>query len=249
MNSNNQLLLECVGKIGHLKLNRPDKMNALSVEFNTLITNGIRELDDNDDIKVIVISGEGRAFCAGADVDGFSSMQSLNKELITESLEIGTNMVKAILDCKKIVIAAVHGYCIGGGLSLALASDLCLSAENTFFFTPEVDRGLPYMLGSTALLFGAVGRQLTNFLTFTCNRIDAQVALKYGLVSQVYPEDQLFDKAMELARILSNKPAHALAAQKRITNRLMSALIALTGNEIEEGLLCFATDYPDIFDQ
>jgi len=249
MNSTNQIILEHIGVIGHLKLNRPEKMNALCVELNTSITNGVQELDDDDDIKIIVISGEGRAFCAGAAIDGFSTIQSLDKNLITESLEIGIDMVKAILDCEKIVIAAVHGYCIGGGLSLALASDLCLSATNTVFFTPEVDKGMPYMLGSTAMLFATVGRQMTNYLTLTGNRINAEAALQYGLVSQVYPVDQLFDKTMDLARELSNKPAHALAAQKRISNRLTSMLIASTGNEIEEGLQCFATDYPAIFSQ
>lgn len=228
------------GAVGWLWLNRTESLNALSPAMNLEITAALRALDADPALRVIVIAGRGRAFCAGADRKGLERMGQVSTAELEQALREGAAMAEAILDARCVVIAAVHGHCIGGGVSIALAADICLAAEGTRFFLPEVGHGLPLMWGSTVHMLLSLGVHRTRWLTLTEARFDAAYALQAGLVAEVVTADALPGRAQQLAELLAAKPPAALAAQKRFTNRVVKALMAHSGDEVAAGLDCIA---------
>jgi len=232
--------------IAYIRLCRPDNLNALSEDLKTQLIDAFESIDVDQDINIVVVSGEGRAFCVGADKDGFANIANATRKDVTDSLELGDRLIRTMLDCNAIIICAVHGYCIGGGLSIALAADISLCSEDALFFAPEIDLGLPYLWGSTALLASAVGRQQANRLIYTCDQISATEAKHLGIISDVFSPADLANNAKELAVRLCKKPSHALLSQKQLSNRYTQALIAHTGNEVHEGLRCMGVMHPQV---
>lgn len=233
-------LVECQreGAVGWLWMNRPEALNALSPEMNRAITAALLELDADPALRVIVVAGRGRAFCAGADRKGLERMGHAGPVELEQALREGAALAAAILDARCVVISAVQGHCIGGGLSIALASDLCIAAEGTRFFLPEVGHGLPLMWGSTVHLLMTMGVHRTRWLTLTEARFDTAYALQAGLLAEVVAAESLQSRAGQLAASLAAKPAAALQAQKQLTNRVVRALMAMTGDEVQMGLAC-----------
>lgn len=228
------------GAVGWLWLNRPGSLNALSPQMNRAITAALLELDADPALQVIVIAGRGRAFCAGADRKGLERMSEAGEDELELALREGAAMAQAILDARCVVISAVHRHCIGGGVSIALAADICIAAEGTRFFLPEVGHGLPLMWGSTVHMLLTLGVHRTRWFTLTESRFDATYAAQSGLVAEVVAPEALEVRAGQIAEALAAKPAMALAAQKRFTNGLVRALMAHTGDEVAAGLACIA---------
>lgn len=165
-------------------------------------------------------------------------MGQVGIETIGEALRVGEQLALSIVDARSIVISAVHGYCVGGGLSLVLCSDICLAAEGTVFFAPEVGHGLPYLWWSTAQMISSVGLHRAKFLSMTEQRFDAAQAQQMGLVAAVHPAHELEQAALNLAQTLCSKPRAALLGQKRLANRVLKSMMAMTGDEIALALEC-----------
>lgn len=224
--------------VGIVRFNRPNALNALSDAMNVALTEAIRSLDADPTIAVIILRGNGRAFCSGADRAGLARMGDVAIETIADALRNGEDLARSVVEARAIVICAVHGYCIGGGLSLVLCADICLAADGTIFFAPEVGHGLPYLWWSTAQMVASIGIHRAKFLSMTEQRFDASQARQMGLVSSIHPVDELERAALELARVLCLKPRAALLAQKRLANRVLKAMMAMTGDEISLALDC-----------
>ena len=199
-------------------LNRPEKLNPLSRRHLEEIGAAVEEMDADPEIRVIVLAGKGRAFSAGADFSDLGKLSGARAPSSSTPPHPGAGVLRTLHGARSITIAAVQGYAIGGGLSLVMACDLRLAAEGTVFFIPEVDLGVPYFWGSTALLVEAVGLCKAKELILTCDRFSAEQALEFGLLNRVVPADQLLPDTFELADQISKKAPVVIEEVKKMSN-------------------------------
>jgi enoyl-CoA hydratase/carnithine racemase len=238
------------GPVATITLNRPEKMNAMDTEMYASISDHLREIDSRDDIRVGVITGAGdRAFTAGADL--------VRMHGTAEGAEVGWEAMRATrfdlgLEVQKPLIAAVNGYCLAGGLELALVCDIRVASENAQFGCPEVKWNLLHGYGAQRLP-DIVGLSNAMYLLLTGEFIDAREAHRIGLVQEVVASARLLDRAYELAaKICANGPM-AVRMTKELTLRgrdlslpdgirLYQALNRLVGlsDDLEEGTRAFA---------
>ncbi len=205
--------------IGTLTINRPDKLNALSNELTAELHSLLGELEKDEGLKVLIITGAGeKAFVAGADI----------KELVDRDAKIGRRVSRErqevfsrIENLPVPVIAAVNGYALGGGLEIALACNIRLCSEKAQFGAPEVKLGIIPGDGGTQRLPRLVGLGRAMEMILTGDFIDAQEAYRIGLVNKVFPHDELMDKAMELAQKIASRPPLAVKYAKEAVNRSM----------------------------
>ncbi|WP_234890013.1 enoyl-CoA hydratase/isomerase family protein [Sinorhizobium medicae] len=173
------------------------------------------EADEN--IRVVILHGEGRAFCSGDDLKDLDAQTACEAD--TQAwVEAIQNITIQIMQSRKIVIAAVHGWCVGGALEWAINCDFRLFSENTRWFFPEVTYGLFVTGGVTALLTKQVGPQVTKELLILGERHDAKKALETGIAWKVVPDDSLLDEARQLALTIAKRPSVAVADVKRAIN-------------------------------
>lgn len=220
MSETNVITIERKGDIAILWLDRPEVLNAISHSVKKGIVASVEVLDSDADVRAIILAGRGRAFCAGADRKLLAELETAPRAARIKTLELGARATDAILRSETPIVAAVQGYAVGGGISLALACDIVLAAENSVFFIPEVELGLPYMWGSTPMLAASIGTHRACYLTLTGEHFSAKDAERWGLVRAVVPETELMAEAEKIARRLSTMPRKALAAQMRLNNRL-----------------------------
>ncbi len=216
----NVVTIEQKGDVAILWLDRPEVLNAISLDVKRALADSITALDGNNDIRSIVLAGRGRAFCAGADRKLLAQLGTSPRAARIETLKLGAKVTEVMLRCETPIVAAVQGYAVGGGISLALAADIVLAAKDTVFFIPEVELGLPYMWGSTAMLAATMGMHRARDLTLTCERFGAEDAERWGLVRAIIPEADLIAEAEKTARRLAAMPRQSLTAQMRLNNRL-----------------------------
>jgi len=221
-----ELTVERHGPVAELWLNRPQVLNALSTPLQDQIISAVADLDADPEIGVLLLAGHGRAFAAGWDRKEIAQLGSASADQLQASFARGERLVRSILESRLTVVLAAHGYVVGGGVSLVLAADVCLAAEGTQFFIPEVELGMPLLWQSTPLLMASVGIHRARALIATGDRFDAQQAQQMGLVHQVLPPDQFIHEGRRLAERLAAKPRRALEAQKRLTRRAIGRLIA-----------------------
>lgn len=198
------------GHLAYITLNRPDKMNAINMEVRELLMEAFRDVRDNDDVWLAILTGEGRAFCAGRD--------------LVERVNLGDHVpgphtadIYAIQNqTYKPMIAAVNGICMAQGCGIALSCDLIIAAEGAKFGWPQVKRGVSSISGPT-LLARMVPYPLAMEYLFTGEPMDAPTAQRLGLVNRVVPDGQALSAAESLAeRILENAPL-AVRAMKEAT--------------------------------
>ncbi|MCJ7596787.1 MAG: enoyl-CoA hydratase-related protein [Desulfobacterales bacterium] len=193
-------------------------MNALDVHTKEAVANVFGELDDRrDDIRAVILRGAGdKAFAAGADIKAFLD---LNPDTAKRRLMKSHQMYSAVENCQWPVIAAVHGYCLGGGLELALCCDIRYADETAKLGFPEV--GLSIFPGNGGTRRGHYYMSLGKLkeLMFTGDMVDAEEAMKLGLVEKVVPPGQVMDAAMELASKIKKKGPLGVAAVKKVLNR------------------------------
>jgi enoyl-CoA hydratase len=203
--------------IGTLTINRPDKLNAISNELTAELHSLLGELEKDEELKVLIITGTGdKAFVAGADI----------KELVDRDARIGRRVSRErqevfsrIENLPVPVIAAVNGYALGGGLEIALACNIRLCSEKAQFGAPEVKLGIIPGDGGTQRLPRLVGLGRAMEMIITGDFIDAQEAYRIGLVNKVFPHEELMDKAMELAQKIASRPPLAVKYAKEAVNR------------------------------
>jgi enoyl-CoA hydratase len=194
-------------------VNRPDKLNALNKDVMSDLDTVVNEIETNPDIKAVALTGSGeKAFVAGADISEFVGLSNEEGKSLAKT---GQNIFSRIENCTKPIIAAVNGFALGGGCELAMACHFRIASDNAKFGQPEVNLGLIPGYGGTQRLVQLIGKGRALELLMTGNMIDASIALEYGLVNHVVPQDDLLPKAkMILDQIISKAP---LAVGKCIT--------------------------------
>ena len=206
------VLLERVGNVAVITLNRPHVMNAINAEMSAAAEAAINELLEDPDLRVGVLTGAGRAFTAGADLKEVAAGRSL---LAPGQRETGFGGFTRRL-IPKPLIAAVNGYALGGGTELMLACDLAIMSEDATLGLPEVRRGLIAAEGGLLRLARQVPQKLALEVLLTGSPVDAPTASQWGLVNRVVPTGEVLATALELAeRIAANAPL-SIAATKRL---------------------------------
>lgn len=203
------------GSIGRLALARPEKLNPLGTAALIELAAAARWFDDQAPVKVVVVSGQGRAFSAGADVEAFAGSPGHDDPTPRQSAEAGWAMAEAVEAMRAVTIAQLHGHCIGGGVVLAAACDLRVAAVDTNFAIPEVDLGIPLAWGGIPRLVREIGPAATKDLVLTCRPFTAAEAKDLGLVNRVVPAQELEATVGRLAADLAAKSALTLEATKR----------------------------------
>lgn len=197
-----------------LTLNRPDKRNAISYE---LIDDLLRALDDvkHSSAQVLIITGAGKAFCSGMDLDNLKALTGRSPEQSLEDSKKMASLFRSLYDFPKPTIAAVNGAAVAGGTGIATLCDFTLAAPEAKFGYTEVRIGFVPAIVSTFLL-RQVGEKIARDLLLTGRLFDAQEALRIGLISEIVPSEKLLDRARALAaQIMENSPA-SLAYTKRL---------------------------------
>jgi 2-(1,2-epoxy-1,2-dihydrophenyl)acetyl-CoA isomerase len=214
--------LETDAGVATLTLNRPDKLNALDPSLLQEAATVIRELNDDDEIKALIVTGAGRAFCSGADLSSPESGTDLNRpgicrrERLSPFVSYGW-LIRQMDEFAKPAIAAVNGIAAGGGLALALACDIRIASEEARFSSIFVRRGLVADCGTTFYLPRVVGAAKALELMWTGDIIDAAEASRIGLVNRVVPADELVNAAGEFALRLARGPSVSIEFHKRLT--------------------------------
>jgi enoyl-CoA hydratase len=204
------------GGVAVLTVNRPDALNAFDVETMTLLRDELRELAEQADVRVVVLTGAGdRAFAAGADI---KYMSALDVDEAKEWGALGHEVGRLLETMPKPTIAAVNGFALGGGCELALACDFRYASTNAKLGQPEINLGIIPGWGGTQRLPRVVGLGLAKELILTGRVVDADEALRIGLVDAVHEPGDLLEKTMEVARLLASKGPLALAAAKEALN-------------------------------
>ena len=237
-----QILLAKSEGIATLSFNRPEKLNAMSREMAGEFGEAITAIGQDPTIRVLVLAGQGRAFMAGADIKNFLGMEPLTARRFAERAQALLNRLESL---EIPVIAAVHGFVLGGGFEVALACDFIYAAENTKFGFPEITLGFIPTLGGTQRLARLAGRSVAKELCMTGRMVDAQEARTAGIVAQVFPEEKLMEETLKTAQALAAKGRVALRGVKQAIDR-GADLDLHTGCalEIELFALCFASPDP-----
>lgn len=210
------LLTERHGPVTVLKLNRPDKMNALSFPTLLMLREAIEALRFDPEVRVVLITGAGdKAFSAGADLKERAGMTPV---AVKEFIRTIRDTFTAIEDLGKPVIAVVNGLALGGGTELALACDIRLAADSALMGLTETSLGIIPGAGGTQRLPRLVGKGKAKELIFTARRVPASEAKEIGLVEQVYPADRLMDEAMAMALKIAENGPIALEQAKYAVN-------------------------------
>ncbi len=209
------ILLEVEDQVGTIRLNRPDALNALNAQLLDELAEAVSEMDASGRVRAIVITGSEKAFAAGADVKemaakGFADM--FMDDLFTGPTE-------TLLRCRKPLVAAVAGYCLGGGCELAMMCDFIIAADTARFGQPEVNLGVLPGLGGTQRLTRVVGKSKAMEMCLTGRMMDAAEAERCGLVSRVVPARDLIRDARETAGKIAEKSPLAVRAIKESVNR------------------------------
>lgn len=213
------LLFDVKDGIAHLTLNRPEALNSINLELSKDLMQAVLECDEDPRIRAVVLSGNGRLFCAGGDLKTFTTQR---ERLPCYVKEVTTYLHAAVSRLTRMdppVVAAVHGFAVGAGMSLALACDLVIAAETASFSVAYTRVGLTPDGSMSYFLPRLIGLKRALELTLTNRTLSAQEALDWGLVTRVVPDGKLLSEANALAIQLAAGPAKALGAAKRLMQK------------------------------
>ena len=236
--SDQTVLVSREGNIGIIQLNRPNVMNALSFQVMSELVKRLEELDDDSSVRVIILTGAGRAFAAGADLAEMSQATPVDL-LLGRRFELWDRIRKI----SKPMIAAVGGYCLGGGNELAMNCDIIIASETATFGQPEVNVGIMPGAGGTQRLTRVVGKHKAMEMILTGKSISAEEAYRVGLVNHVVPPESLMDEAKKIAGEIASKPPISVRAAKEAILRAEDTTLEV-GLEFERKTfyMLFATD-------
>ena len=235
----NNILAEKKDGIGWMRINRPEKLNALNLDTLKEAAQTLEDFRHDPDVRALIITGVGeKSFIAGMDIHEFASKTPLEQRELMRT----TRIYQTVAKYPKPVIAMINGYCLGGGLELAMACDIRIASEKAKFGQPEIKIGIIPGGGGTQRLPRLVGEGQAMRLILSGEFIDAPEAHRIGLVELVFPADQLEAKTLELARKIAEKSPAILALAKE-------SVKAAARYPLEEGLeyeaslfaLCFST--------
>ncbi len=232
------VLFENRNHIGIITFNRPETLNALSSDFVQEIESVVKKAEADDDVYVLLLTGTGKSFIAGADV---SEMYPMGPEEIFEFSAYATNLNLRLEKMSKPVIAAINGYALGGGLELAMACDIRYAGERAKMGLTEAKLGVICGSGGTQRLPKIVGDSIAREMIYTGKTIDAHEALQIGLVNKVLPQDELMDAALELAETICKNGQLAVRTSKDCVNYAQD-------HSTEEGCLYERKCFAELFD-
>lgn len=201
------------GRVGIITLNRDKQLNALNQELLYDLAEILSEVEQNADVRVVLLRGAGRAFAAGADI---AQMQSYSAAEAEHFSRLGQQVFTRFESIPQPTIALVHGYALGGGLELAMACDIRIASAGSKFGQPEVTLGVVPGFGGSQRLPRLVGQGNALYLLLTGEMVDAAEAHRMGLVSKVVPDDELMQAGMQIAERMQTLGPYALAGVKRV---------------------------------
>ena len=237
MTAYNTIQVETRNRVGLVRLNRPQAMNALNNELLSELMEALATFDQNPEIGALVITGSERAFAAGADIKEMADATAI--EMLQQNRVGQFDRLKLI---KKPVIAAVSGWCLGGGCEIAMACDMIVASESARFGQPEITIGVIPGAGGTQRLTRAVGKAIAMEMVLNNRTLTAEEALQHGLVNRVVPVERYLDEALELAaEIASRAPVAIRLAKEAILQAYESSLADGLADERRAFYLLFAT--------
>jgi len=219
-------VLKKEGRIATLTFNRPEKRNPLNEEIVLELESLLHQIRDDKDIRVLIFTGTGNTFSAGADLSQVKGItdpaerQRIFAPLGKRRVRLIARVLHTLVNLEQVTIAAINGYAAGGGWSLALGCDLRIAVEEAEFWFPEVDLGVPLSPVSTSLLAAHVGPALAKEIIITCRRFKAAELLPLGILNRVVKKADLMPTVRELAQSLANKNPTAVMASKATVNAL-----------------------------
>lgn len=209
------------GPIGWLRLDNQEKLNAVSLSMWQDLSAGLAGFANNDIVRVVVVSGTGgKAFCSGGDISEFESRRS-GANAVSYG-EIGKAALSSLKGFPKPTIASIEGYCLGGGMALALSCDVRIAADTAQLGIPAARRGQSYEYANVKLLVDLVGPSKAKLLLFTARRFDAEQALRMGLVDEVVTGSALVSHVEQLADTIAGNAPLSIAAIKFAVDTVMA---------------------------
>jgi len=232
------ILTEVHGRVGLVRLNRPQAMNALNFALLSELIGSLAAFDGDDNIGAMVITGNERVFAAGADIREMAKASAVELFLKNQ-----ISLYDRIREIKKPVIAAVSGFCLGGGCELAMSCDMLIAAENARFGQPEVTIGVIPGAGGTQRLTRAVGKVIAMEMILNNRLLSAEEALRFGLANRVVPTERCLDEALALAdEIAARAPLAVRLAKEAINNAHETSLTDGLADERRAFYLLFASE-------
>jgi enoyl-CoA hydratase len=207
------ILVETRGRVGLITLNRPQALNALNNQLLKELMDALEAFDRDETVGAVVITGNGKAFAAGADIKELADKTT--REMMDSDHLATFGRIRAI---RKPVIAAVSGWALGGGFEIALSCDMIVASDTARFGLPEITLGVFPGAGGTQRLVRAVGKALAMEMILNDRKLTAQEALHHGLVNRVVPVDDYLNDALKLAEEIASRAPLALRAAKQLIN-------------------------------
>ena len=201
-----------------ITLNRPEKLNAFNEQMIREIRSVIWKANFDDSVRVVVLTGAGRAFCAGRDISGLDYENNLETAGYRAYVRANHEMFDDFENLEKPIIAAVNGICAGGGVEMAVASDFRIASENAQFLLPENQLGVIPASGACSRMIQMIGIGRLKEMVMAALPVNASEALRIGLVSRIYPQDEVLKGALEFARHLTTLAPAAMGMGKQIIN-------------------------------
>ena len=215
------ILIETIESVGLIRLNRPKALNALNSTVMSEIVDALKNLDDDEQIRAIVITGNDKAFAAGADIKEMVDVSSVEM-FLTDPI---ANWDK-VASFNKPLIAAVSGWCLGGGAELAMACDMIVASETAKFGQPEIKIGVIPGAGGTQRLTRAVGKAIAMEMVINNRTLSAQEALQHGLVNKVVPVEAYLEEALTLAKEIASRAPLAVRIGREMVNHAFESFLA-----------------------
>lgn len=216
MSEYRNIKLDITDRIAILTFNRPDALNALNTPTVTEALDAVQTVARNPSLRVLVITGAGKAFIAGADI---KEMYEKTPEGARIYSELGHQLMRTVQEMEQPTVAAINGYCLGGGLEVALSCDIRIAAEQATFGLPETILGIIPGWGATQRAARLIGTAFAKELIFTGKHITAQRAYEIGLINRIVPLEALMPVVLEMARMICHQSVRAVTAAKRVINR------------------------------
>lgn len=215
------ILVETIESVGLIRLNRPKALNALNSTVMSEVVDAVRSFDDDEQIKAIVITGNDKAFAAGADIKEMVDASSVDM-FLTDPIANWD----AVASYSKPIIAAVSGWCLGGGAELAMACDMIIASETAKFGQPEINIGVIPGAGGTQRLTKAVGKAIAMEMVLNNRTFSAQEALQHGLVNRVVPVEAYLEDALSLAKEIAARAPLAVRIGREMVNFAFESFLA-----------------------
>ncbi len=253
------LLVEKKDGIALLTINRPESLNATNFRLHNELSRVWLDLAEDDEVRVAVITGAGRAFSAGGDFEVVEKSMG-NLEVVAQTMKEARDIVHNMINCDKPIISAINGVAVGAGLAVALLADISIASENARFIDGHTRLGVAAGDHAAVIWPLLVGMAKAKYYLLTCDMLDAKEAERIGLVSMVVPPDQLMPKAMEVARKLATGAQQAIRWTKHSLNQWLRAaahtsfdyslaleMLGFFSADVREGLKALQERRPAVF--